>query len=236
MPATPLTFACPPSFPSEPTSRATRVTSEAKLPSCPTMVLTTLPMRRNSPRRGRPSVARSIVWLKSPFATAPMTRATSTVGWTMSPIMALTELTHSLQHPVAPVSRPRSSIRPSLPTTFATRSSSCARPWFRSAISLKASAISPSMPVRSDGRRAEKSPFLKARNVLRSSLGSSCEVADSTCDIRPPVRPSQAYSHLDPHVPTSQKLLCSSSDGIRPCLTLFKSQSSGTGGSLRRLG
>ena len=52
VPATPFTFAWPPSLPSVPTSRATRVTSEAKEASCSTMVLTTLPMRRNSPRSG----------------------------------------------------------------------------------------------------------------------------------------------------------------------------------------
>ena len=52
VPATPFTWAWPPSLPSVPTSRATRVTSEAKEPSWPTMVFTTLPMRRNSPRSG----------------------------------------------------------------------------------------------------------------------------------------------------------------------------------------
>ena len=52
VPATPFTLAWPPSLPSVPTSRATRVTSEAKEASCSTMVLTTLPMRRNSPRSG----------------------------------------------------------------------------------------------------------------------------------------------------------------------------------------
>src|SRR5215212_8065442 len=129
---------------------------------------------------------------------------------------------HSLQQPVAAARRPRSPIRPSLPTTLATLSNSWASPLFRSAMSLKASAISPSMPVRSDGRRAEKSPLRNARNVLRSSLGSSCEMAVSTCDIRPPVTLFQAYSRPDPHMPTSQKLLCSSSDGIRPGVTLFK--------------
>ena len=67
VPATPLTLAWPPSLPSEPTSRATRVTSEAKLPSCPTMVLTTLPMRRNSPRSGRPSVSSSIALAEVPL-------------------------------------------------------------------------------------------------------------------------------------------------------------------------
>ncbi len=39
-PDTPRTFACPPSFPSVPTSRATRVTSSAKADSWSTIVLT----------------------------------------------------------------------------------------------------------------------------------------------------------------------------------------------------
>ena len=80
VPPTPLTCACPPSLPSEPTSRATRVTSEAKEFSWSTIVLTTLPIRRNSPRRGRPSISICMVWPRSPLATAPMTRATSVVG------------------------------------------------------------------------------------------------------------------------------------------------------------
>ncbi|MNI14610.1 hypothetical protein D3C85_1227590 [compost metagenome] len=40
VPDTPLTLACPPRIPSVPTSRATRVTSEAKEPSRVTMVFT----------------------------------------------------------------------------------------------------------------------------------------------------------------------------------------------------
>ena len=80
VPATPFTSAWPPSLPSVPTSRATRVTSEAKEPSCPTMVLTILPIRRNSPRSGRPSMSRTMVCDRSPVATAPITRATSAVG------------------------------------------------------------------------------------------------------------------------------------------------------------
>ena len=54
------------------------------------MVLTTLPMRRNSPRSGRPSISTVIVCDRSPLATAPMTRATSVVGCTMSSISSLT--------------------------------------------------------------------------------------------------------------------------------------------------
>ena len=74
-----------------PTSRATRVTSEAKEASCSTIVLTILPMRRNSPRSGRPSISTVIACDRSPLATAPITRATSAVGWTMSSISSLTD-------------------------------------------------------------------------------------------------------------------------------------------------
>ena len=76
----------------------TRVTSEANEPSWSTMVLTTLPMRKNSPRRGRPSISSTMVWDRSPFATAPITRATSVVGWTISLISELTKSMQSL-HP-----------------------------------------------------------------------------------------------------------------------------------------
>ena len=128
VPATPLTLAWPPSLPSEPTSRATRVTSLAKEPSWPTMVFTTLPMRRNSPRKGRPSISSCMVWPRSPLATAPMTRATSTVGCTRSPTREFTESMHSLQQPLAAGRWQRSRIWPSLPTTLATRSSSRVKP------------------------------------------------------------------------------------------------------------
>ena len=99
VPATPFTLAWPPNLPSVPTSRATRVTSEAKEASCSTIVLTILPMRRNSPRSGRPSISTVIDCERSPLATAPMTRATSAVGWTMSSISSLTE--RSLRLPAA---------------------------------------------------------------------------------------------------------------------------------------
>ena len=187
VPATPLTCAWPPSLPSEPTSRATRVTSEAKEPSWPTIVLTTLPMRRNSPRSGRPSISSCMVWPRSPLATAPITRATSVVGCTRSPIMAFTESMQEFQAPVAAGSFARSPILPSLPTTVATRSSSRVKVSFRLAMSLNASAISPSTPVQSRGKRAEKSPFRNARKVFSSSFGSSCAVPVAVCAIISPV-------------------------------------------------
>jgi hypothetical protein len=48
-PVTPGTSAWPPSLPSVPTSRATRVTSEVTTPSCLIMVLTMAADWRNSP-------------------------------------------------------------------------------------------------------------------------------------------------------------------------------------------
>ena len=44
------------------------------------MLFTTMAVRRNSPSRGRPLVSRIIDCDRSPFATAPMTRAVSSVG------------------------------------------------------------------------------------------------------------------------------------------------------------
>ena len=80
VPATPFTFAWPPSLPSVPTSRATRVTSAANEPSWSTILLTVLAVRRNSPCSGRPSTSSAIVCDRSPCATAPITRAVSLVG------------------------------------------------------------------------------------------------------------------------------------------------------------
>ena len=124
VPATPLTFAWPPSFPSVPTSRATRVTSEAKAPSWPTIALTVLAVCKNSPFSGRPSISVAIVWDKSPFATAPITRAISLFGRTRSPIKTLMHWMASSQEPdISPIDA-RWLIRPSFPTACTMRSSS----------------------------------------------------------------------------------------------------------------
>ena len=115
VPATPGTCAWPPSLPSVPTSRATRVTSSAKLESWSTIEFTVVPMRANSPLTGRPSISSAIFWFRSPSATATITRATSVVGRTRSSIRPLTESTAVLHPPVAPCSRARSVMRPSRP-------------------------------------------------------------------------------------------------------------------------
>ena len=124
VPATPSTRAWPPSLPSVPTSRATRVTSAANDPSCSTMVLTVRAVRRNSPSSGRPSTSKAMVCDKSPFATAPITRAVSRVGSTRSPTSAFTEETDAAHDPVTSPIDARCVILPSLPTTRLMRSSS----------------------------------------------------------------------------------------------------------------
>ncbi len=162
VPATPFTRAWPPSLPSVPTSRATRVTSDTKDPSWSTIVFTTLPLRRNSPLRGRPSISRFMVCPRSPRATAPTTRAISAVGAIRSAIRLLTVSTLALHEPTAFGSRARTPIFPCLPTWSPSLSSSLAIRWLSSTTSLKASAISPSRPESPAGSRTEKSPLRKA--------------------------------------------------------------------------
>src|SRR6266571_2401330 len=88
-PPTPLTSAWPPSLPSVPTSRATRVTSLAKRRSWSTSVLTVLAVLRNWPCKRRPSISSGIVCDRSPPATARMTRPISMFGRERSSMRAL---------------------------------------------------------------------------------------------------------------------------------------------------
>ena len=131
VPAAPRTSAWPPSLPSVPTSRATRVTSEANVPSWSTMVLTMREVRRNSPSSGRPSISSGIVCDRSPRATAPMTRAVSLVGSARSAIRALTESIDAAQAPVR--RRARRAARSALARRPARAAARALRPCARSA-------------------------------------------------------------------------------------------------------
>ena len=70
VPDAPRTWAWPPSLPSVPTSRATRVTSSAKADSWSTMMLIVVFSSRISPR-----ASTSIFLVRSPRATAVVTSA-----------------------------------------------------------------------------------------------------------------------------------------------------------------
>ena len=115
-PDTPLTWAWPPSLPSVPTSRATRVTSEVKTESWSIILLTNRAERKNSPSSGRPSTSSAISCARSPLATAPMARVTSVVGQTRSSIRVLNDETSSAQPPNRPGALMRCLSLPSLPT------------------------------------------------------------------------------------------------------------------------
>ena len=124
VPDTPLTSAWPPRLPSVPTSRATRVTSSANDDSWSTIVFTVVPMRRNSPLTGWPSIVSAILRSRSPSATASSTLATSVVGRTRSSMSALSDSTLDSQPPPAGPSDARWSMRPSRPITRRMRPSS----------------------------------------------------------------------------------------------------------------
>ena len=172
VPATPRTSACPPSLPSVPTSRATRVTSSANDDSWSTIVFTVRPMRRYSPRNGRPSISSAMCWDRSPSATATMTRAISVVGRPRSSMSELTARCPSAHEPSRPSSSRRSVSRPSRPTIrLIRRRSRCCRSC-NDTTSLKASATSPGRPARR-GRRTRRSPRPTRRNASTSSPRST---------------------------------------------------------------
>ena len=152
-PVTSLTWAWPPSLPSVPTSRATRVTSEVNTLSCLIIRLTMFAERRNSPCSGRPSTSRRTVSRRSPCATADMTRVTSLVGHRRSSISVLTEVSMSPQAPFDRLLRNRCRVWPFRPTAWPRRSSCCDMCWLAPTISLKVSAILPTMPSELPGIR-----------------------------------------------------------------------------------
>jgi hypothetical protein len=160
-------------LPSVPTSFATRDTSPAKPLSCATMVFTIVARRSASPLRGRPSISNTMLCDRSPFATEPMTRATSLIWCAMSDTRVFMDSITSAQPPVAPGTLMRWLVWPSLPTCSATRAISAALASSSSTTSLNACAISPSIPVKLNGMRTLKSPRLKARSAFRSSPRSS---------------------------------------------------------------
>ena len=98
VPATPRTSAWPPSRPSVPTSRATRVTSAAKERSWSTMVLMVFLSSRISPR-----TSTVILRDRSPLATAVVTSAMLRTWPVRLPAIELTLSVRSFQVPATPL-------------------------------------------------------------------------------------------------------------------------------------
>ena len=97
MPATPFTSACPPSLPSDPTSRATRVTSAANDESWSTIVLMVFLSSRISPLG-----ATVILRERSPLATAVVTSAMFRTWFVRFEAIEFTESVRSFQVPATP--------------------------------------------------------------------------------------------------------------------------------------
>ena len=141
VPATPSTCACPPSLPSEPTSRATRVTSEANELSWSTMVLMVFFSSAISP------FTSTVIFLdKSPSATAVVTSAMLRTWPVRLAASSLTLSVKSFQMPPTPSTCACPPSRPSVPTSRATRDTSDAKELSWSTMVLMvflSSAISP---------------------------------------------------------------------------------------------
>ena len=127
-----------PSLPSVPTSRATRVTSEMKPLSWSTMPLIVFLSSSISPWTSAETFL-----LRSPSATAPITRCISLLGRTRSSIRLLTDSMQSPQTWSVPLNETRWESLPSLPTTRLTRSSSVPSAWLAPMISFSRSATLP---------------------------------------------------------------------------------------------
>ena len=122
VPATPGTWAWPPSLPSVPTSRATRVTSPAKPLSWSTIVLMVSLSCRISPRTS------TVIFLeRSPRATAVVTSAMLRTWSVRLPHIAFTESVRSFQVPATPGTIAWPPSLPSVPTSRATRVTSEAK-------------------------------------------------------------------------------------------------------------
>src|SRR5207253_4285895 len=115
-PATPFTCACPPSLPSVPTSRATRVTSEAKALSWSTMALMVSFSSSNSP-----FTSTVIFFARSPRAMAVVTSAMLRTWLVRFEAMKLTLSVISFQTPPTPSTCACPPSFPSVPTSRATR-------------------------------------------------------------------------------------------------------------------
>ena len=121
VPDTPSTLACPPSLPSVPTSRATRVTSAANDRSWSTIVLMVFFSSSISP-----FTSTVIFFDRSPLATAVVTWAMLRTWPVRLPAMKFTLSVRSFQVPATSRTSACPPSLPSVPTSRATRVTSAA--------------------------------------------------------------------------------------------------------------
>ncbi len=143
MPETPLTLARPPSLPSVPTSRATRVTSPANSDIWSAIRFTDVASRSRSPWSSPCRLARSTRCERSPLATESRIRATAVTGSLTSSSIWLSARTLWPQEPRAGLIETRSDSRPSVLTVSLTRCTSllnCSH-WSKTSLSTRATSL-----------------------------------------------------------------------------------------------
>ena len=205
VPATPGTMAWPPSLPSVPTSRATRVTSAAKPFSWSTIVLMVSFSCRISPR-----TSAVILRDRSPRATAVVTSAMLRTCAVRLPAIEFTLSVRSFQVPATPGTCAWPPSLPSVPTSRATRVTSAAKPFSWSTIVLTVCFSSRISPFTSTVILRDRSP--RATAVVTSAMLRTCAVRLLAIELTLSVRSFQvpatpgtcAWPPSAPSVPTSR--------------------------------
>ena len=205
MPATPGTCAWPPSLPSVPTSRATRVTSAANALSWSTIVLMVFFSSRISPL-----TSTVILRDRSPRATAVVTSAMLRTCVVRLAASRLTLSVRSFHVPATPGTCAWPPSLPSVPTSRATRVTSPANALSWSTIVLMVSFSCRISPLTSTVIFFDRSPLAMA--VATSAMLRTCAVRllaiELTLSVRSfqvPATPSTlAWPPSRPSVPTSR--------------------------------
>ena len=169
VPATPCTSAWPPSLPSVPTSRATRVTSAANERSWSTIVLIVFLSSRISP-----FTSTVIFFDRSPAATAFVTSAMLRTCDVRLPAMKFTDSVRSFHVPATPCTSAWPPSLPSVPTSRATRVTSAANDRSWSTIVLIVFLSSRISPFTSTVIFFDRSPAATA--VVTSAMFRTCDV------------------------------------------------------------
>ena len=189
-PATSADWAWPPSLPSTPTSRATRVTSEANRLSWSTIALTVFFSSRNSPL-----TSAEIFLLRSPLATAVVTSAMLRTWPVRLPAIRLTLSVRSFQTPpTSIVTAAAWPSLPSVPTSRTTRVTSETNRLSWSTIALMVFLSSSTSPVDVGGDLLAQVPAGDRADDALHLAGGSHEVLDQAVDRLDALRPGLARS------------------------------------------
>ncbi len=208
VPETPLTSAWPPSLPSVPTSRATRVTSSANEESWSTIVLIVSASAATSP------LASTVIsWVRSPLATAVVTAAMLRTWVVRLFAIRFTLSVRSFQVPATPGTSAWPPSLPSVPTSRATRVTCSANEESWSTIVLIVSASAATSPLASTVISWVRSPLATAvvtaamlRTWVVRLFAIRFTLSVRSCQV-PATPGTSAWPPSLPSVPTSRATL-----------------------------